>query len=115
MSTVRKDRKLVNAAIDHMCDMDFLNSVNNDRATRVEKSPREFRKLKRMTAALHECEDLIRKICGAHIMGFVRWYVLVLGCCHLVQLLYSAEVTSRGSRKFARVMQPLRHAGSPRS
>jgi hypothetical protein len=72
MSTVRKGRKLVNAAIDHMCDMALLNSVNNDRATRVEKNPREFTKLKRITAALHECDDLICKICGAHIIGSVR-------------------------------------------
>jgi hypothetical protein len=59
--------------------------------TRLDKSPRGGAKEKRIKSVLHEHDDLICQVSGAHIICFVRWYFLVLGCCHLIQLLYSAE------------------------
>jgi hypothetical protein len=79
--------------------LDLLNSISDHRATRLEKKPCASTELKWITAALHEGDDLICKIFSAHIIGFVRWYFLVLGRCHLIQLLYSAEFNSRCSRK----------------
>ena len=88
----------------------------HDRATRLEKNPRGSAKLKWITAALHEGDDPICKIFSAHTIRFVSWYSLVLGCCHLVQLLYSAEFNSRCSRKLTgRDTRFFRHGGYPSS
>jgi hypothetical protein len=67
--------------------------------TRLEKNPRGSAKLKWITAALPDGDDLICNISSAHTIRFVRRYFLVLGCFHLVQLLYSGEFNSRCSRK----------------
>jgi hypothetical protein len=73
--------------------LDLLNSVSEDRSTRLENDPHASTAVKWIAAPLHEDDDLICKIRGAHIIGIVRWYVL--GRWHLIQLLYYAEVNSR--------------------
>jgi hypothetical protein len=73
-------------------------------STRLDKSPRRGAKKKRIKTLLHEGDDPIRQLMGAHIVGFVRWYILVLGCCHLSPASFpSPEFSSRVPEKLTGV------------
>jgi hypothetical protein len=68
--------------------------------TRLDKSPRGSAKKKRIKTLLHEHDDLICKVDGAHIKDFVRRYFLdVRSCFHLIQPLRFTDFNSRCSRK----------------
>jgi hypothetical protein len=91
-----------------------LNSVNNDRATRLEKSQRAFTKPKWIRVALHEADDLVCKICGAHIIGLRLLVRLFLVAAILFSSCTPPRFDSRSSRKRTGAIHALRHAGNPR-
>lgn len=64
--------------------------------SRLDKGPRRGAKQKRIKALLHEDNDLICKVSGAHIIGFVgEAFLGVLVYFHFIQSLHLADFNSR--------------------